>query len=150
VQYFSRTGSSATVYPLANRTFYRNTDGTGGETTSYAYTWFTTATLPQSVTVTMPTISSAQNGPGVADVVTTFNDRYARPIWQKDADGFLPYTEYDQATGAVTNTIVDVDTTRTSDFSNLPSGWSTPSGGGLHLVTLRQVDSLGRTTKLTE
>src|SRR5262249_2946796 len=108
------------------------------------------ATLPQSVTVTMPTISTSQNGPGTADVVTTVNDSYGRPIWQKDADGFLSYTAYDQATGAVTKAIVDVDTSRTSDFSNLPTGWSTPSGGGLHLLTLRQVDSLGRTTKLTE
>ena len=32
---------------------------------------------------------------------------------------------------------------------NLPSGWSTPSGGGLNLVTHDQVDALGRTTKET-
>ena len=29
----------ATVYPVATSTAYRNADGTGAETTSYAYTW---------------------------------------------------------------------------------------------------------------
>src|SRR5260370_12850906 len=33
---------------------------------------------------------------------------------------------------------------------NLPSGWTTPTGGGLHLKTLMAVDGLGRTTKLTD
>src|SRR5262249_47502810 len=40
VQYIARFGSNATVYPVASSTRYRNTDGTGGETTSYAYTWY--------------------------------------------------------------------------------------------------------------
>src|SRR5439155_6548513 len=31
-----------------------------------------------------------------------------------------------------------------------PSGWTTPSGGGLHLITQSEVDGLGRTTKLTD
>src|SRR5262249_34460266 len=38
--------------------------------------------------------------------------------------------------------------TRTSDFSNLPTGWSTPSGGGLHLMATAQVDLLGRDTQI--
>ena len=42
-----------------------------------------------------------------------------------------------------------MNTTQTSDFTGLPGGWSTPSGGGLHLVTHAEVDALGRTTKLT-
>ena len=49
----------------------------------------------------------------------------------------------------VTKVIRDVDTTQTSTFSNLPTGWSTPSGGGLHLTTTYEVDDLGRTTKET-
>jgi YD repeat-containing protein len=54
------------------------------------------------------------------------------------------------ATGAVTKTIDDVDTTRTTDFTNLPTGWTTPSGGGLHLISTFLVDSLGRPTQLTD
>jgi RHS repeat-associated protein len=150
VQYFSRTAGGTTIYPTATQTVYRNTDGTGAETTSYAYTWFASTTQPQSVAVTKPVISATQNGPASADVETTFNDVFGRPIWFKDADGYLTYTAYDQATGAVVKTITDVDTTRTSDFTNLPTGWTTPSGGGLHLITQMVVDGLGRTTKLTD
>src|SRR5262249_37125187 len=139
-----------TIYPTASTTISRNPDGTSGETTTYAYTWFANSVQAQSVTVTKPVISAAQNGPGTADVEVTFNDIYGRPIWFKDADGFITYTEYDQATGAVDKTITDVNTSLTSDFMNLPSGWTTPTGGGLYLKTLVTVDSLGRTTKLTD
>ena len=40
-----------------------------------------------------------------------------------------------------------MDTTQTSEFTNLPSGWSTPTGGGLNLVTQYVVDPQGRTTE---
>src|SRR5205085_2639139 len=70
-------------------------------------------------------------------------------IWTKDPDGFQTYIAYD-VTGAATKAITDVDTTQTGDFSNLPSGWSTPTGGGLHLLTSIEVDSLGRGTKVTD
>jgi RHS repeat-associated protein len=150
LDYIARTGGSVTIYPVADSTVYRNTDGTGGETTSTAYTWFSGTVRPQSIQVTYPTVTTAENGPNSADVVTTFYDVYGRPIWTKDADGFLTYTEYDQPTGAVSKRIVDVNTSNTSDFTNLPSGWSTPTGGGLHLITTMEVDALGRTTKLTD
>src|SRR5262249_34721703 len=134
------------------QTVYRNTDGTGGETTSYSYTFFTGTNQVQSMTVTKPGISATQNGPGTSnpDTEVTFYDVYGRPIWFKDADGFIRYTEYDQATGAVSKTITDVNTSLTGDFMNLPTGWTTPTGGGLHLKTLTTVDGLGRTTKLTD
>ena len=102
------------------------------------------------MTVSKPVVSSTQNGPGTADTETTYFDGYGYPIWRKDGDGFLHYTAFDTVTGAVTKSIVDVDTTQTSDFANLPSGWSTPSGGGLHLNTTMEVDGLARTTKLTD
>jgi RHS repeat-associated protein len=149
-QYFSQTANGVTVYPMATRTVYRNTDGTSAETTSFSYTWFAGTVQQQSVAVSLPVVSAAQNGPGTADVQTTFFDTYARPIWTKDGDGFINYTAYDPATSGITKKIVDVDTTRTGDFQNLPSGWSTPSGGGLHLITQMVVDGLGRTTQLTD
>jgi RHS repeat-associated protein len=149
-QYIAQTAGGVTVYFLANSTHYRNTDGTGAQTTSYSYTFFSNTTQLQSLTVSFPVISAAQNGPATADVQTTFYDAYQRPIWTKDGDGFINYTSYDPATGAVTKTIKDVDTTRTGDFQNLPSGWSTPSGGGLHLITSFVVDGLGRPTQITD
>jgi RHS repeat-associated protein len=43
-----------------------------------------------------------------------------------------------------------VNTSSPSLPPGLPSGWSTPSGGGLNLVTAMAVDALGRTTQLTD
>jgi hypothetical protein len=149
-QYFSQTANGVTIFPLANTTSYRNTNGTGGETTGYAYTFFTGTNQIQSITTTLPTVTSGENGPGTADVQITFLDNYARPIWTKDGDGFINYTAYDPATGAVTKSIIDVDTTQTGEFQNLPSGWSTPSGGGLNLITSLVVDGVGRPTQVTD
>jgi hypothetical protein len=104
VQYFGHTGGGATVYPVATETVYRNTDGTGGETTSSAYTWYSSSTQMQSMTLTKPVISAAQNGPGVADVESTNYDIYGRVTQTTDADGYVSTTQYDQATGAVTQT----------------------------------------------
>jgi YD repeat-containing protein len=149
-QYFKHTAGGISVDPVANTVAFRNTDGTGGETTSYSYTWFSGTTQMQSVAVSAPTISSTQNGPGTADTTTTFFGTSERPIWSKDPDGFLTYVAYDPVTGAATKTINDVDTTQTGDFQNLPTGWSTPSGGGLHLITNLVVDALGRPTQITD
>jgi hypothetical protein len=135
---------TVTVYPMASETVYRNPDGTGAETTSYSYTWYDISNAMQSQTVTHAVVSAAQNGPGTPDVETTVYDIYGRVIWTKDGGGFIKYTEYDPATGAVDKMITDVDTTRTTDFQNLPAGWVTPPGGGLHLETQIGVDALGR------
>jgi RHS repeat-associated protein len=149
-QYYAHTAGGNTVNPVATDTVYRNTDGTGAETTSYAYTWFGGTTQMQSVAVSKPVISAAENGPGTADVTTTFFDGYGRPIWNQDPDGFLTYTAYDPATGVPVTQITDVNTADTGEFTNLPAGWSTPSGGGLNLATTQQVDGLGRTIEQTD
>src|SRR5262249_26183339 len=39
-QYYSQTAAGVTVYVVANTTKYRNTNGTGAETTSITYTFF--------------------------------------------------------------------------------------------------------------
>ena len=146
--YYTVTAGSVTVNPVATDTVYRNDNGTGAETTSYNYTWFSGTVREQSVTVSLPVISSGQNGPGSADVGTVFFDSNGKPIWTKDADGYLTYTAYDTATGAIIETINnDVNTGTTGDYSALPTGWSTSSG--LNLVTTDQVDALGRTTQVT-
>jgi YD repeat-containing protein len=149
VQYYQHTGGGVTVGAVASDTVYRNSDGTGAQTANYSYTWFANSTAVESVTVTYPTVSAAQNGPGTSVQETTYFDSQGRATWHKDGDGFIGYLAYDMGTGSVTKLIADVDTTRTSDFTGLPSGWSTPSGGGLHLLAQREVDALGRVTKLT-
>jgi hypothetical protein len=52
VQYYRHTGGGVTVGALASETVYRATNGTGGQTTSYAYTWYSGSVQPESVTVT--------------------------------------------------------------------------------------------------
>lgn len=134
----------------ASVTNYSNDDGTGAITTSYSYTWFSGTDQVQSLTTTLPTIASTQNGPNTTDTETVVYNRYGFPVWTKDARGFIQYNAFDIATGSLVKHIDDVNTTNTTDFVNLPSGWSTPSGGGLHLVTTNELDLLGRVTKTTD
>jgi YD repeat-containing protein len=63
-------------------------------------------------------------------------------LWTKDERGFITRNTYDSVKGALIQTIVDVDHTLVST----PSGWTTPSGGGLHLTTDYTVDDRGRVT----
>ncbi|TWT37190.1 tRNA(Glu)-specific nuclease WapA precursor [Posidoniimonas corsicana] len=148
--YYVQTESGRTNVVLASDEVYRNTNGTGAETTSYAYTWFTDTVAVESIAVSLPVASASQNGSGSADVTTAYLDEYGRTVWTKDAAGYLSYTEYDPVTGAVVKMIDDVDTASTSDFSDLPSGWQIPTGGGLHLISTMEVDGLGRTIKLVD
>jgi RHS repeat-associated protein len=152
--YYAQTGGGSTVYPEATDTTYRNTDGTGAETTTYSYNWYSDSTEMESQSTTLPTVSTSQNGPpsGSADVSTDVYDQEGRVIWSMDADGNITYNAYDSATGALIKTIQDVNTADTSDFdtSTLPSGWSTRTGAGLNLITTYQVDDLGRTIEETD
>jgi YD repeat-containing protein len=132
VQYFAHTAGGMTVFPEATSTVYRNTDGTGAETTSYSYTWFTGTVQKASMTVTQPVISAAENGPGVADVWVYTYDPYERVTQTTDPDGFVKTYQYDQATGTLTQQVID-------------------SGSGhLNLTTTTVVDALGRPTKVTD
>ena len=150
--YFAHTDGVSTIYPVADSTQYRNTDSTGGQTTSYAYTWFTDSLEQQTQTTTYAAVTTAQNGSGTANSVTDVYNQLGQLIWHKDESGFLTYNEYDPITGGLTKTIQDVNTSATTTFdaSTLPSGWTTPSGAGLNLITTYSVDLLGRQTKKTD
>ncbi|HET6576243.1 MAG TPA: hypothetical protein VFG68_21760, partial [Fimbriiglobus sp.] len=83
-----------------------------GPTTVYTYEWFDgpAAAQYQSVTVQAPAVSAAENGSGAPDQAVTVYDALGRPVWVQDGAGFLHYTAYDTATGAVVARITDVDT----------------------------------------
>ena len=149
MDYFKKTVNGIPLFFTADTTQYRHTNGTGGQTTSLSYTFQGSTAQPDQITQTNPIVTSSQNGSGSATTQTTVFDAYNRSIWFKDAAGFLTFMAYDGPTGAVTKQIVDVDSTQTTTFANLPSGWSSPTGGGLHLTTSYEVDSLGRATKKT-
>jgi len=146
-KFTSRAAASATIFPMSSRTVYRNTDGTGGQTTNFGYSWQGTTTEVLQFTTTFPTVPTNQNGSGAATARTVQLDAYGRQTWLKDEDGFIEAREYDTLTSAQTRRIVDVNTTL---VTNEPVGWVTPAGGGLHLITTQTVDGLGRTTVLTD
>ena len=100
-------------------------------------------------TTTLPAVPIAQNGSGVAATRTERFDLYGNLIWLKDERGYITYREYDLVTGALRRTIEDVDDSRTitpadCSIAELPDGWTTPDGGGLHLMTDYEIDDQGR------
>jgi RHS repeat-associated protein len=149
-KYTKRVGGTVTTYPVKTQTIYRDAAGTLPLTTTYAYTWLGSTSQMASKTTTYPIVTTAQNGSNAATSISEFFDTNGRVAWKKDEDGYIHYDAYDPGTGAVTRHITDVKTTLTGDFANLPSGWTTPAGGGLHLKTSMVVDGLGRTTMLTD
>jgi hypothetical protein len=111
--------------------------------TSYSYLWYASTNRVQQRTTTLPVIPASQNGSGVAATTGDYYDSYGNLTWHQDERGFLTNTSYDIPTGAVSEEIADVNTALVPS----PPGWTTPAGGGLHLVTDYQFDSQGRTTQ---
>ena len=151
-EYRLQTVGGEDIVYNSKQTEYRvaSVGGSDPQTTSFINTYHSGTFAVESTTVTRPTVATSQNGPNSASSEVTFFDVYGRPIWFKDADGFLAYSDYDVTTGGVAKQIVDVDTTQTGDFSHLPSGWSTPGTGGLHLSSTFGFDALGRTVEATD
>ena len=168
--YYAQTNSEGfTVYPEASYTQYQSSadGGSSPETTSYGYTWQNNSSdvtnQIEDETTTNPVVSTSEDGSGTATTTQTIYNTFGQPVWTMDESGYITYTAYDNATGAVIQSIQDVATNNLSDFANyvgttftngynaygvpqLPtSGWSTPTGGGLNLVTTNYVGDLGRT-----
>jgi RHS repeat-associated protein len=143
LQYTSHSNGTFTVYPVsAEITCPSDTDQTITIEKFYSYAFFAGSNQVQQKTSTWPSIATSQNGSGSANSRVEVFDVYGNRIWLKDERGFITYDAYDVATGATTQHIDDVDT---SLMSNVPTGWSTPTGGGLHLVTDYEIDPFGRT-----
>jgi len=81
-----------------------------------------------------------QNGSGIAATRKEYFDSYGNLIWTMDERGLITGMSYDIPTGALTQRIDDVDT----GLVDAPAGWSTPSVGGLHLITDYEHDGQGR------
>ncbi len=141
--YIERPTVEVTIYPVAESTVFRHDDGMGAITTSFVYTWFSGTAQMEQRTTTLPVVPSGQNGPGTTDTITEIFDEEGNRIWQRDPRGFITFQAYDLPTGALVQLINDVDGAKVT----LPSGWSTPAGGGLNLVTDFKHDALGRTTE---
>ena len=145
-QYTSRTAGSTTIYLMAKEICYPDASDPliQLECLIYSYTWQGSTLQIDQKTTTLPVVSSGQNGSGSADSVIQSFDSYGYCTWAMDARGFLTNWTIDLGTGTVSQLIRDVDT---GVVSGAPSGWATPSGGGLNLVTDYTVDGLGRITQ---
>lgn len=145
-QYVTQSDGTNSVSPVWKETLYQS-DASGGSNpavTEYDYDWFGTSLQMQQRTTILPVISTGQNGDGNTYSREEVFDAYGRVTWQQDELGFLTRTQFDDATGAVLQTIQDVDTSIVTDA---PPGWATPSGGGLNLITDYSIDKLGRETQ---
>ncbi|MFT3784788.1 MAG: hypothetical protein QM770_01310 [Tepidisphaeraceae bacterium] len=132
------------VYVVADTAVYA-LSGALTQGVTYTYTWFPSSLQPQTRTVTHDALSTAQNGSGGTTSETEVYDVNGHLIWERDASGFLTYHQYDTQTGAETLVIRDVNTSLQSG-----SPWTTPTGGGKHLVTQTGVDAQGRPTKFVD
>jgi RHS repeat-associated protein len=135
--YFAFAQGGNTIFLPASTTVYTDDAGAEELTSQYSYTFFSGTLMIESQSTT-----DVANG-----TTTVVYDTLGRPTWQKNAAGFINYAAYDQGTGALATTITDVNTSLTT---NEPSGWTTPTGGGLHLTTTYELDNLGRPTKATD
>ncbi len=140
--YGSNTADGVTVPTLTSETNYP--DGSSGVTTNYSYTFYTGTNTVQQMTTTYPAIPTGQNGSGATTSTVQVNDAMGHVAWTKDARGYITRKVWDVKTGQVLQQIDDVDTAVTSDE---PSGWTTPTGGGLPLVTDNTYDDFGRMTE---
>lgn len=133
------------VYLLSKETAYpSSTSQTITNITIYSYQFYPGTCAVQQKTTTFPVISAAQNGPGIAVTSQEYYDTYGNVTWAMDERGFITHTVYDIPTGAISQLVTDVNT---SMYINVPSGWSTPAGGGMNLVTDYLFDSQGRMTQ---
>lgn len=145
--YTSFAAGAQTVYREATVKRYRSEASGGSDpaTTSYGWQWQSSQLLPVQKTTTLPVVATTENGTGVAATTVERYDSQGNATWVKDEAGVLGYAVWDGLTGAPVRQVADVDTQR-MDPTIVPSGWVTPAGGGLHLITDFQSDAQGRWT----
>ncbi len=159
-------GGGVTSVQLAETTRYRNSDNTGGITTSYDFTWYAGSVQVESMTTHFAAATAAQNGPGTAESTTSWYDSEGRVVWMEDEAGHLSFTGYDAVTGAAVLRVVDADPATVDstiadagDELDLDAGVKASTLGitrdaglpaALHLETRAIADELGRTVKVTD
>jgi RHS repeat-associated protein len=148
--YTSQSADYATIHLVSDITEYQDGDGSGAEVTAYSYSFGSGFNITSIVTA-LPAVLSTENGSGSSATITDVYDADGNVEWQRDGNGYISYFAYDVATNGLLKSITDVKTCDTASFApaTVPSGLSTPAGGGLNLVTSYQVDFEGRPTKIT-
>lgn len=143
----SSSGSSSDTvsYHVSKETVYpSDTDQTKKIETTYAYTFYEDSHRVLQRTTTLPAVATSQNGSGTSATRVERYDTFGHPVWAKDERGYITHRQYDPVTGGLVRMIQDVDDSQLT----VPTGWSTPAGGGKHVVTDFESDELGRVTQI--
>ena len=76
---------------------------------------------------TLSAVTDEGSGVGSADTLGIVFDIHARPVFEKTSRNFLNYFHYDEMTGALVESIEDLDTSW-SGLSSLPNASLRPTG----------------------
>ena len=146
LKYATRTVSGQSIHPVSHEYRYPEAGVPDNQApvTTWSRTWHGSSFQVNQETKTLPVVKTAENGTGTAYVEKKVHNVNGRVLWQMNGRGVITHYAYDVATGALVQRIDDVDTSR---MTGVPSGWSTVSGFGMHLVTDYMADDLGRTRR---
>jgi len=134
------------MYTQDTTTVGNGTGPAGAYKTTYAYTyWGTGAELtPKTVTTTMPSVSTSNNGPGASAVTTQYLRKDRTSAFSLGADGNYNYSQF--TNGQLTKQIRDAKTNGSfvsGDDPNTDFGIS-ETGDGDNLVSTYAYDAQGR------
>jgi hypothetical protein len=148
-QYITRTGEEGFAQDVivGEIVFQSSSGDLEPSTTMHDFAWHSGTYAISSKTTALPVITTGQNGSGTSAQRQEIFDIQGLLIWGRDERGFLTCYRYDPVTGALTQMIEDVNTSVSGLPSGKPTGWTTPSGGGLHLITDYENDVQGRPTQ---
>jgi RHS repeat-associated protein len=135
-QYGNRSVGGTTVYPVSKEIAYQSDLGGGSvpAETSFAYTWQGNFQIAQR-TITLPVVSTNQNGSGIANTRIEECDSYGRVIWRRDEAGYITGYSYDPISGSLIQLIED---------ASLGTPWTPVPGPHLNLTTDYKTDDSGR------
>jgi YD repeat-containing protein len=149
--YVAHTYSGTTIYVVASQKQYADANYGDAQTSDITYVEWNHF-QPTDVKGAPPTISTSQHGTGSSQPVESWYDQYGRVQFSEDALGYIDYTAYDNATGAVTYSVVDADP---NDLPDEPAAGAKPTRddrlpSALALTTISYPDALGRPTKVID
>jgi RHS repeat-associated protein len=126
-------------------------DGTSTHLTTYRYNTGG-ATMPLEIITTQTTPTASQNGSPTAVAATTleFYDPNGNLSWEEDPDGNISYWNYDLATGAVIQSVTNIDKSTFSVPAPAGLGAGNGTGAGANLSTTDEVDDQGNVTEQTD
>ncbi len=145
-KYAQRTVGGQSLHPVSHEYRYPEAgmSDASAPLTTWARTWYAGTFQVLQETKTLPEVGEGENGTDTAYEEKAVYDVDGRVVWEMNGRGVITYYAYDAATGALAQRIDDVDTEQMQD---VPAGWSTVTGFGLHLVTDVLSDQLGRTLR---